>query len=229
MQHQITGETVQRVEITLEPGESVISQRANFAWIAGNIKISSSGTRSGIVGSMTRAFGIPTDLVNAYTCEGPDPATVTFVASATGKLAAFELKAKRSIVVSKSAFVTGSDTLKIEDQYRPDRDLLPGLSPDVFMTQRVIGPGTVIIEAAGDGFQHKLAVNEELKVSPGHVVMYEPTVSYAIDVLQGVTDPLFGGDGLLVGHLTGPGSIWLQSLPAINIAMRIRGSMGKNN
>ena len=80
-----------------------------------------------------------------------------------------------------------------------------------FILQRITGPGVVFIEMAGDVREYDLAAGEVMRVDPGHIAMYEPSVDYDITTVKGVTNMLFSGEGLFLATLKGPGKVWLQS------------------
>ncbi|NIO69704.1 MAG: TIGR00266 family protein, partial [Anaerolineae bacterium] len=90
-----------------------------------------------------------------------------------------------------------------------------------FVLQKVTGPGTVFLEVAGEVREYDLQPGQVMKVDPGHIALYEPTVKYDISMVKGATNILFGGEGLFLATLTGPGKIWLQSLPLSNLAGKL--------
>lgn len=90
-----------------------------------------------------------------------------------------------------------------------------------FILQKLTGPGTAFVEIAGDVRSYELVEGQTLKVDPGHIAMYEPSVNYDITRVTGVKNVLFGGEGLFLATLTGPGRVWLQSLPLANLAAKL--------
>jgi uncharacterized protein (AIM24 family) len=90
-----------------------------------------------------------------------------------------------------------------------------------FILQKLTGPGIAFVEIAGDVRSYELAEGQTLKVDPGHIAMYEPSVNYDIARVTGVKNVLFSGEGLFLATLTGPGKVWLQSLPLANLAAKI--------
>jgi uncharacterized protein (AIM24 family) len=87
--------------------------------------------------------------------------------------------------------------------------------------QKLTGPGTAWVEIAGELRSYALKPGQTMRVDPGHIAMYEPTVDYDIARVKGVANILFGGEGLFLATLTGPGKVWLQSLPLSNLASSI--------
>jgi uncharacterized protein (AIM24 family) len=90
-----------------------------------------------------------------------------------------------------------------------------------FVLQKVTGPGTVFLEIPGEVREYTLAAGEALQVDPGHIALFEPTVSYDITTVKGVANIFFSGEGLFLAKLTGPGRVWLQSLPLSNLAGKL--------
>jgi uncharacterized protein (AIM24 family) len=90
-----------------------------------------------------------------------------------------------------------------------------------FILQKVTGPGIAWVEIAGEVREYALQPGETMQVDPGHIAMYEPSVNYDIQRVKGVKNILFGGEGLFLASLTGPGRIWLQSLPLSNLASKL--------
>ena len=90
-----------------------------------------------------------------------------------------------------------------------------------FILQKITGPGTAFVEIPGEVREFELKAGERMKVDPGHIAMFEPTVQYDITGVKGLKNVLFSGEGLFLATLTGPGKVWLQSLPLSNLAMKL--------
>ena len=90
-----------------------------------------------------------------------------------------------------------------------------------FMLQKLTGQGTAFVEIDGEVFEIELKAGEKLKVDTGAIAMFEPTVKYEIEMMKGITNMFFGGEGLFLAVLEGPGKVWLQSMPAENVARKI--------
>jgi uncharacterized protein (AIM24 family) len=90
-----------------------------------------------------------------------------------------------------------------------------------FILQKITGPGAAFLEIAGEVRSYSLKPGQTVKVDPGHIALYEPSVDYDLTAVKGVANALFGGEGLFLATLTGPGKIWLQSLPLSNLAGKL--------
>ena len=111
-------------------------------------------------------------------------------------------------------------SVKLEMHFR--KKLGAGLfGGEGFILQQVTGPGTVFLEIPGEVREYTLAAGETMQVDPGHIALFEPTVSYDIARVKGVANILFSGAGLFLARLTGPGRIWLQSLTLSNLAGKL--------
>ncbi|MCB0033669.1 MAG: AIM24 family protein, partial [Anaerolineales bacterium] len=98
-----------------------------------------------------------------------------------------------------------------------------------FILQKLTGPGMAWVEIAGEVREYILKDGQTMKVDPGHIAMYEPTVQYDITRIKGIRNMLFGGEGIFLATLTGPGRVWLQSLPLSNLANKIAQYLPLNN
>ncbi len=116
--------------------------------------------------------------------------------------------------------MVAQDAVTLEIHFR--RKLGAGLfGGEGFILQKVTGPGMAWVEIAGEVREYSLQAGETMQVDPGHIAMYEPSVNYDIQRVKGVKNILFGGEGLFLASLTGPGRIWLQSLPLSNLAAKL--------
>ena len=90
-----------------------------------------------------------------------------------------------------------------------------------FILQKVTGPGLVFLELAGDVREYTLQGGQVMRVDPGHIGLYDPSVEYDIEQVKGLTNALFSGEGLFLATLKGPGRVWLQSMPLANLAAKV--------
>jgi uncharacterized protein (AIM24 family) len=146
---------------------------------------------------------------------------VTFTPEAPGSILAVELGAGESRICQKDAFMVAEDSVELEMHFR--KRLGTGLfGGEGFVLQKLTGPGTAWVEIAGETRAYELKPGQVLQVDPGHIAMYEPSIDYDIQRIKGVRNVLFGGEGLFLATLKGPGRVWLQSLPLPNLAAKLR-------
>ena len=142
---------------------------------------------------------------------------VTFTPEAPGRILAFKLQAGQSLICQKDAFMAAQESVSLEMHFR--KQLGAGLfGGEGFVLQKISGPGLVFLEIAGDVREYTLQPGEMMRVDPGHIALYEPGVAYDIAVGGRLKSALFSGEGLFLATLTGPGKVWLQSMPISNLA-----------
>jgi uncharacterized protein (AIM24 family) len=132
----------------------------------------------------------------------------------------FELAPGESLICQKDSFMVAQDGVKLEIHFR--RKLGAGLfGGEGFILQKVTGPGRVFLEVPGDVREYTLEAGQTIRVDPGHIAFFEPTVNYDIERVKGVKNIFFGGEGLFLATLTGPGRVWLQTMPLANLANKL--------
>jgi len=157
--------------------------------------------------------------LTTYTCKSQD-GLITFTPEAPGKVIAINLEPGQSMICQKDSFMVAEQKVKLEMHFR--KKLGAGLfGGEGFILQKITGPGTAFVEIPGEVREIQLAPGERIMVDPGHIAMFEPSVNYDIAGVKGLKNVLFSGEGLFLATLTGPGKIWLQSLPLSNLAMKL--------
>jgi len=218
MRYEIHGDVLPSIDVWLDKGDSVFTERGGMAWMKGDIDMSTN-TRGGLLAGLGRALAGESLFMTTYTCKG-NQAMVTFTPEAPGKILPFELAAGQSLICQKDAFMAAQEGVKMEIAF--SKRLGAGFfGGEGFILQKITGPGVVWLEIAGDVREYDLQAGEVMKVDPGHIALYEPNVDYAIETVRGVKNVLFGGEGLFLATLRGPGKIWLQSMPLNNLAAKI--------
>jgi uncharacterized protein (TIGR00266 family) len=217
MRYDISGTVMQTISIALESGESVFSQTHAMAWMSDGIDMATN-TGGGLFAGLKRAMGGGTLFITEFTAERRGE--VAFAPRFPGKIIAVELQSGQSLICRKETFLCAqsSVTLAIAFQQRIGAGLFAG---EGFILQRVTGPGTVFLDLSGEVIEKQLAPGERLRVHAGHIGIQEPTVSTDIQMVRGFRNILFGGEGLFLATLTGPGRIWLQSMPILNLAEEV--------
>jgi len=219
MKFQIHGDVLPSVDVFLEAGESVFTESGGMAWMSGDISMNTN-TRGGLLAGLTRSLAGESLFMTTYTC-GRGQGLVTFTPEAPGRIIAQELAAGQSLICQKDAFMAAQEGVSIEMHFR--KRLGAGLfGGEGFILQKITGPGTAFLEIIGDVREYDLAAGQVLKVDPGHIAMYEPSVDYDITSVKGIKNVLFSGEGLFLATLRGPGKVWLQTMPIANLAAKIR-------
>ncbi len=218
MHYEIIGTTLQTLDIRLNAGESVYTESGGMAWMRGNIAMSTD-TRGGLLKGLARSLAGESLFLTTYTCKESD-ALITFTPEAPGSILPVDLRSGEMRICQKDAFMVAQDTVQLEMHFR--KKLGAGLfGGEGFILQKLTGPGMAWVEIAGEVREYELKPGEKMQVDPGHIAMYEPSVNYDIQRVKGAKNILFGGEGLFLATLTGPGKIWLQSLPLSNLAAKL--------
>jgi len=219
MRYEIKGTMLPSVDVYLDAGESVYTESGGMAWMKGDIEMKTS-TRGGLLAGLGRSLAGESLFMTTYACKS-GTGMVTFTPEAPGRILVFELEVGQSLICQKDAFMTAQETVKLEMHFR--KRLGAGLfGGEGFILQKVTGPGVVFLEIAGDVRDYALEAGEVIKVDPGHIALYEPSVDYDISAVRGLKNVLFAGEGLFLATLKGPGKVWLQSMPISNLAAKIR-------
>lgn len=217
MRYEISGTTMQTVELELNPGESVFSQTHAMSWMTDAIAMDTH-TGGGLFAGLKRAMGGGSFFITQYSAQGRGQ--IAFAPRFPGTIVPMALAPGQSIVCRKETFLCAETSvgLEIAFQQRLGAGFFAG---EGFILQRVTGPGTVFLDLSGEVVEKDLRPGERLLVHAGHVGMQEPSVGIDIQMVRGFRNVLFGGEGLFLATLTGPGKIWLQSMPILNLAEEI--------
>lgn len=218
MEYYITGEMMQTLDIRLQPGEAIYTESGGMAWMTGDIEMSTD-TRGGLLKGLGRSLAGESLFMTTYRCRS-GAGMVVFTPEAPGKILALDLAPGQSMICQKDAFMCAVESVTLEMHFR--KRLGAGLfGGEGFVLQKLTGPGLAFAEIAGELREYTLQAGQVMRVDPGHIALYEPTVDYDIERVKGVKNILFGGEGLFLATLKGPGKIWLQSMPLSNLAGKL--------
>ena len=219
MRYDIHGTVMQTLDVFLRQGEAMYTESGGMAWMKGNIDMKTN-TKGGLMAGLGRALAGESLFMTTYTCNDPGEALIVFTPEAPGKILDIKLEAGQSLICQKDAFMCAEDSVKMEMFFR--KRLGTGLfGGEGFILQKITGPGTVFLEIPGEVREYALQSGETMRVDPGHIALFEPSVNYDITMIKGLSNVLFGGEGLFLATLTGPGKIWLQSMPLSNLAGKL--------
>jgi uncharacterized protein (TIGR00266 family) len=227
MQTHVLGSVLPVLEIALERGEMINAETGQLSWMTGGIELNTTTAAAGVsgfFGVIGRAFAGGGLFMTQYSAPYA-PGVVAFAAKIPGHISEVPVNPGRGYLVHKHGFLcaTGGVQLTTGLQQSLGAGLFGG---NGFVMQRLTGSGQAWVELGGEVIARDLAPGEVVRVHPGHVGMFEESVNFNITTIQGIRNMFFGGDGLFLAELTGPGRIWLQTLTLPNLAHALAPYLG---
>jgi len=222
MQTRIQGTTMPVLEVQLDPNESVYSESGELSWMTASIQMmthTQAGGGGGLFGILKRVAGGGSIFMTEYRAF-QYPGEVAFATKVPGHIVPVELGQGTEYMVHRHGFLCATPQVTIGVGFQ--QSLGAGIfGGDGFLLQRVGGYGMAWLELSGELIVKDLAPGEVLRVHPGHVGAFQTSVGFQITMVPGIKNMIFGGDGLFLAVMTGPGRIWLQTLPISRLAHQI--------
>jgi len=218
MEYKNHGTEMQSLDVGLSQGESVYTESGGMAWMRGKIAMETN-TKGGVMAGLGRALAGESLFMTTYTCQSPN-GLISFTPEVPGKVLPIQLAAGQTLICQKDSFMCAESSVKLEMHFR--KKLGAGLfGGEGFILQKITGPGTAFVEIPGEVREYELPANGVMRVDPGHIAMFEPTVTYDIARVKGLKNIFFSGEGLFLATLKGPGKVWMQTLPISNLAAKL--------
>jgi uncharacterized protein (TIGR00266 family) len=216
----IFGDDMQLVEIALDPGEGVRAEAGSMAYMEDGIEMQT-GTGGGILKGLKRAVTGESFFITNFQNNANATSRVAFAAPYPGKIIPIELRQfGGQILCQRDSFLCAAHGIEVEVAFT--KRLGAGFfGGEGFILQRLEGDGRAFVHAGGTIIEKDMADGETLRVDTGCLVAFAPSVDYDIQFVGGFTNALFGGEGLFLAKLTGPGKVYLQSLPFSRLAGRV--------
>lgn len=217
MEYEITGGSFPVVICTLQRGETMKNETGAMAYMTNGMKMDTS-TGGGLLKGLGRALSGDTIFLNFFTAQN-DGEQVAFSSCTPGKIMDIKLDGSNTIIGQKNAFLAAEDSVDVDIHIR--NKLGSGIfGGEGFILQKFSGKGMVFLEIDGEVIKKDLAPGEKLLVDPGHIAAMEETVDFDIERVKGAKNILFG-EGLFFSRLTGPGKVWIQTMPISKLAQAI--------
>ena len=214
MKYQILGDTLPVVVCELENGEKMITEGGGMSWMSPNMKMETT-TNGGIGKAFGRMFSGEKIFQNIYTAQGNG--MIAFASCFPGSIKAFDIAPGQEMIFQKSAFLSGESGVEMSVFF--NKKLGAGLfGGEGFIMQRISGYGTVFAEFDGHVVEYELQPGQQIVVDTGHLAAMTATCSIDIQAVPGVKNMLFGGEGVFNTIISGPGHVWLQTMPISNVA-----------
>ena len=215
MEYEIKGGSFPIVIYKLQKGETMKDESGAMAFMSSDVKMETN-TGGGLLKGLGRALSGDTLFLNFYTAES-DNQQIGFSSCFPGKIIPIELDGSNSIIGQKNAFLASETDVNIDMYFR--KNLGTGLfGGEGFILQKFTGTGMLFLEIDGEVLEYDLQPGEKLVLDQGHLAAMEESVEFDIQRVKGVKNVLFGGEGLFLSTLTGPGKVWIQTMPISRLA-----------
>lgn len=219
MQYKIIGEPLPAVICDLAPNETMITERGSMSWMSPNMKMETT-TNGGLGKAFGRMFSGENMFQNRYTAQGGD-GMIAFASSFPGSIKAFEIGPGREYIFQKKTFLAGESTVNLSVHFQ--KKVASGLfGGEGFILQKISGYGIAFAEFDGHVVEYDLQPGQKIIVDSGYLAAMESTCTMDIQTVPGIKNALFGGEGIFNTVITGPGHIWLQTMPIYSVAGAIR-------
>ena len=218
MEYKIVGEPLPAVICRVGAGETLITERGAMCWMSPNMKMSTNA--GGFGKALGRMFSGDTIFQNQYTPQG-GPGEIAFASSFPGQIRAFNISPGHDMICQKSAFLASESGVELSVFFR--KKLGAGLfGGEGFFMQRLSGQGTAFVEFDGFVCEYKLGAGQSIIVDTGYVAAMDSTCSMDIQTVPGMKNIVFGGEGIFNTVISGPGKVYLQTMPVNQVADAIR-------
>jgi len=220
IEYKIFGDDLQLVEIELDPGEGVRAEAGTMTYMETGIEMQTS-TGGGLLKGLKRAITGESFFITSFINNGKAKSRVAFAAPYPGKIIPLDLhQLGGKFICQKDSFLCAAQGIEVEIAFT--KKLGAGLfGGEGFILQRLVGDGLAFVHAGGTIIEKDLQAGEVLRVDTGCLVAFAATIDYDIQFVGGFKNALFGGEGLFLAKMTGPGKLYLQSLPLSRLADRI--------
>ncbi len=218
MKYEILGDPFPAVTCELADGEAMITEGGSMIWMTPNMEMQTSG--GGIGKVFSRAFSGETMFQNIYTSRGEG--SITFGATFPGRILPVQITPGKDIIAQKRAFLASERGVEMSIFF--NKKFMTGFfGGEGFIMEKLSGSGMAFLEIDGALKESVLESGQQIIVDTGNVAAFESTVKMEVVAVKGIKNKLLGGEGFFNTVLTGPGKIWLQTMPIAGVAMQIYG------
>jgi uncharacterized protein (TIGR00266 family) len=218
MKYEIFGGNLPAVTISLEQGESIYTQSGGMSWMTSQVGMETN-MQGGLLKGLGRMLSGESLFMATYTAKSPGQ-SITLASSFPGHIVTLDVSGGRNYICQKSAFLCAQPSVNLEATV-PNGLKAGFFGGEGFIMQKVSGSGLVFLELDGSVKEIDLAAGEKMIVDTGSVGAYEERVTFNAEMVKGFKNILFGGEGLFLTTLTGPGKIFLQTMTAPSLASRL--------
>lgn len=217
MQYELKGGVFPVVVCQLADGEKMITEKGSMVWMSPNMEMETTG--GGLGKMFSKAFSGESMFQNIYTARGAG--MIAFGSSFPGRILTLEVAPGREFILQKTAFLASEAGVQLSIHF--NKKFGAGLfGGEGFIMQRLSGSGIAFAEVDGELVEYALAPGQQMVVDTGNVLGFESSVAIDIQQVKGIKNKLLGGEGFFNTVLTGPGKIWLQTMPIAGVASAIQ-------
>ena len=218
MKYEIKGNELPVVICYLENGETMITERGSMSWMSPNMKMETT-SNGGIGKALGRMFAGEALFQNRYTATGGN-GMIAFASSFPGQIRPWEIGPGREVIVQKSGFLAAEESVELSVFFQ--KKLGAGLfGGEGFIMQRLSGQGTAFLEFDGHVVEYNLQPGQQIVIDTGYLAAMDATCNMEIKSVPGLKNMVFGGEGFFNTVITGPGRVWLQTMPLSGVAAEI--------
>lgn len=219
MKYEIKGEPLPVVICHLEAGEKMITEGGAMSWMSPNMQMETT-SNGGLGKAFGRSLSGESMFQNIYTAEG-GPGMIAYASCFPGSIRAFEIATGNEMIFQKSAFLASEASVSLETVFK--KKVGAGLfGGEGFIMQKVSGSGIMFAEFDGYVVEYDLEAGQQLLVDTGHVAAMSASCTLDIQSVKGIKNKFLGGEGFFNTVITGPGHLWLQTMPLANMADAIQ-------
>lgn len=215
MKYSIEGDTLPVVICNLSQGERMLTEKGAMSWMTPNMEMSTS-MEGGLGKAFGRAFSGESMFMNYYTCTAGE-GMIAFASSFPGRIIPLPITAGNEIVVQKTAFLAAEAGVQLSTYFT--RKFTTGFfGGEGFIMQKLSGQGTAFLEIDGHVVEYDLAPGQTLQIDSGHLAAMTETVRMDVVTVKGLKNKMLGGEGFFNTQVTGPGHVWIQTMPFSKLA-----------
>ncbi len=219
MRYEIQGDTLPVVVCTLASGESMVTERGSMSWMSPNMQMETT-TGGGIGRALGRMFAGEAMFRNRYTAKGGE-GMIAFGSCFPGSIRAFEIGPGKELILQKGGYLASEETIETSVFFQ--KKFAAGMfGGEGFVLQKLSGRGIAFAEFDGHVMEYDLAAGQSLVVDTGSLAAMDATCQMEVRAVPGVKNALFGGEGLFNTVVTGPGRVYLQTMPASALAAALK-------
>ena len=215
MKYEIKGTPLPVVICNLDANETMITEKGSMSWMTPNLKMETT-SNGGLGKALGRMFSGEALFQNKYTAEG-GPGLIAFASSFPGQILPIQIQPGSNMIVQKSAFLASQVGVEISIHFQ--KKLGAGFfGGEGFVMQKLSGTGLAFIEIDGSVIDYNLQAGQSMLIDTGYLAMMDESVQMSVEAVKGVKNMVFGGEGIFNTKVTGPGRIWIQTMPISNVA-----------